>query len=106
MRLHLRTCTLEEVGRTFPQRVLLHLQFDHLPLVVTGEFGERFGYFEWRRGFLYRKAGPEEKEGELHLDDPSRAGTPCGEGCEGDHFLKAPCNFLEMASVAAKLLAP
>ena len=104
MSLILRTLRANEAARTLPERVLSHaqLEYNDEALSVTGEFGERFGFFRWRYGTPPpTPTPPGEKDGMLYLDDPA---LECGDACEGRHLLEAPCNYLEMASVAARLL--
>lgn len=98
MSLILRTLRANEAARTLPERVLNHAELGRSDeaLSITGEFGERFGFFRWRSA-----STPGEKDGMLYLDDPA---LECGDACEGRHLLEAPCNYLEMMSVAARLL--
>lgn len=109
MRLHLRTVPEEEAEKTFPARVLAHAQLNYnaMAVIITGEFGQRFGYFEWRNTSPQPfPEAPGKKDGELRIDDPARAAVPCDDedGCGGDHFLEASCDYLEMAAAAKKLL--
>lgn len=107
MRLHLRTVTEEEARRTFPDRILSHAQLEYnaAGVIITSEAGTRFGYFMWNSRSPQPIPGtPGEKDGILFVDDPAREHAADEEGCCGDHFLEAPCNFLEMAGAASKLL--